>query len=155
MQKTHIFLFTSVLPFSWSTRRYEAREELLLRNALSVFPHQAVPVPFKQVQDTEVVSLRGTGHLALVMLVSAVFTQLLAGSCDVFIPSRHPLRWSRASWFSLTVFSPLWSSAFWQSLQHVLSGLAAHLRFMLLATLPAAREGELAATAASTPLSVS
>lgn len=90
--KKNIFLFTSVLPFSWSTRRYEAREELLLRNALSVFPHQAVPLAFKQVQDMEVVSLRGTGHPALVMSVSGVFPQLLAGSCDVFIPSRHPLR---------------------------------------------------------------
>lgn len=55
------------------------------------FLPQAAPVVFStQVQDVEVVSLRGTGHLASVALVSGASIQLLAGLRDVSVLSRQP-----------------------------------------------------------------
>lgn len=118
--------------FSWSTGRYKAREELLLRNTLPVFLLQDTPVVFStQVQDVEGVPLRGAGHLAF-----AVLTQLLTGSCNSSAlkgslqkevsPAGVPLQ-----------YSYLWKSAIW----HTLSGLAAHLCLIL----PAAQEGQLTA----------
>lgn len=69
--------------FSWSTGRYNAREELLLRNTLPVFLLQDAPVVFStQVQGVEGVPLRGTGHLAFAVLDSAVLTQPLVESSD-------------------------------------------------------------------------